>query len=130
MRREILFRGKRVDNREWVTGFYVYKPNGRHLIYWQPFEGASQNTYHEVLPESIGQFTGLLDKNGVKIFEGDIVSGGSFNGSYAHGEVVFMDGGWFIIPRRKIEGIADLYLSVEYLEVVGNKLNNPELLEA
>lgn len=71
MKREILFRGKRADNGEWVEGFYVFHPDGKHLIYWKPFKEASQNTYHIVIPETVGQFTGLTDKNGKRIFEGD-----------------------------------------------------------
>lgn len=70
--REILFRGKRVDNGEWVAGYYVISPLNQHRIYWQPFKEATSNTYHEVIAESIGQYC-LTNNSGIKIFEGDKV---------------------------------------------------------
>ena len=124
--REILFRGKRADNGEWVEGNLFIpdcpdKPTeiciGSNVV---------RITY-EVVPTTIGQFTGLTDKNGTKIFEGDILKnekGTIYSGSY-NCEVVFDSGMFFA------EGFVTFSPNeFKLCEVIGNIHDNPELLEA
>ena len=73
MNRQIEFRGKRIDNDEWVYGYYVENKLGNHFIYEIERNGEFVWNSYEVDPLTVGQFTGLVDKNDVKIYEFDAI---------------------------------------------------------
>lgn len=124
--REILFRGK-TDKGEWVegdflNGGYDYKTAIRVKIYGGGIHCAE---VIKVIPETVGQFTGLTDKNGKKIFEGDILEGlCGLHEVYFDEDFVCFD--WKNISGKQKEsfsGFADEY------EIIGKIHDNPELLK-
>lgn len=125
--REILFRGKRVDNNEWAFGDLLHLPNGDVVI-------LSNKGYVKVIPETVGQFTGLTDKNGKKIFESDIVKGDLGLG-YGDNEkhIAYIeyqeDGMSFCLVEILEEDFGKCAEISDDLEVIGNIYDNPELLE-
>lgn len=116
MQREILFRGKRIDNGEWVKGGYrKWNENEVYIIAPSP-TGNIRDMNYEVIPETVGQFTGLTDKNGKEIFEGDKF--GNENMPVRH--VVFEDGK-FCFNRVHSQGADALSQDrVGRLEIIGN----------
>ena len=127
--RTIKFRGRRIDNGEWVYGYFVGTTDSVAIII--PFEkvnydvgyiGESECCY--CLPETIGQFTGLYDKNGKEIYEGDIYR---YDNPDSINEVSYCAGGGFagfdLTPAIHSE---NRLLDVE---VIGNIHDNPELLK-
>lgn len=114
---EILFRGKRVDNGEWVEGYYAsigeyhYILTGRlELVPYLGFE------HFLVNPETIGQFTGLTDRNGVKIFEGDIVN---YNGEPGYVGFDKENAEFLIFFKTWSAGFDSIYCD-RNAEVIGN----------
>lgn len=131
MNREILFRGKRVDDGEFVISDSLMQVKGQNPRLWVEFDG-----WVEVLPKTVGQFTGLTDKNGKKIFEGDIVryetiAHNGYEGIY---KVVFEDRngcGYFGIAYSDIETCVFCYSTpASQMEIIGNLYDNPKLLRS
>ena len=134
--REILFRGKSLDKGEWVEGNYSIMLSGRVAI--QPI---GRIITYEVLPTTVGQFTGLLDKNDKKIFEGDIIKfingrllDVRFNRETLQWELT--DVGvpdWEVNHLHNTLPLSELEVETCYgemtSEIVGNIHDNPELLK-
>lgn len=131
--REILFRGKRKDNGEWVEGDFcrpcniVFEAIGYDEVLGQK-DVPVINDY-AVLPETVGQYTGLADKNGRKIFEGDILSYIDNDDDVQYISIVFEECAFLI----EDSGITESDLLTSYvclgLTVAGNIHDNPKLLE-
>ena len=119
--REIFFRGKRVDNGKWVEGNYSIDVSGRVDIL--PIDNL---VFFEVIPETVGQFTGLTDKNGKKIFEGDILE------SDSERFVVEWDdeflGFYLTDVNPRYQGYAMFADVADDGYIIGNIHDNPELL--
>ncbi len=142
--REILFRGKRCDNGEWVQGYYVraahhWHNHGIHedwIICGASANGgwfALRNKY-AVQGDTVGQYTGLTDKNGKRIFEGDVVS---TDIARPYLVVEFRDGCFMFNCNDGGEEYYDIMLPIlkepqtiyEYGEVIGTIHDNPELVK-
>lgn len=147
--REIVFRGKRLDNGEWTEGYlYEHEPalvgiasenDEPEPSQWfiartgfadwnmpRPVEIA------EVYPSTVGQYTGLKDKNGKRIFEGDILES-RYDDLYPDDVVIevvqWFRNGWYIRQGKNLPDALDEYGVLPYSEVIGNIHDNLVLLK-
>lgn len=134
--REIIFRGKRLDNGKWVMGFYVHHRNVAHYILDVSYGGYEDidggffvPRWYAVEPSSVGQYIGLKDKNGKRIFEGDIVRFRTRTSTFKPLYVRWYDEtAQFLVSLR--DGIRSYPMDAAWeYEVIGNIHDNPELLE-
>lgn len=143
------FRGKRIDNDEWVYGYYVAysipisdcpRFKVEHRIYTH-LDEADCSVYYEVHPESVGLWTGYKDKNKVDIYQGHTIMPserkvcfGEFHGPCGKGTGFYTIAGAFgdgAMVGENFEGPAFSFTSIqaEDCEVIGNTTDNPELLK-
>lgn len=130
--REILFRGKRKDNGEWITGLLYKKKHNdarRIFISYFPYED-DEHLIEVVMPETIGQFTGLVDCFSFSIFENDIVTITFSSGMKVNGICEFRNSSFGLAWMR---GNVDEFTPFTSMcnvkfEIIGNVFDNPELL--
>lgn len=131
--REILFRGIRKDTHEWVYGFYVEYFDGKRnvpcisVVDTHVITGA---LCYEVIPETVGQYTGLKDKNGRQIFEGDILKEKQSNQALIFTVDWREDCAMFVTPCKNFKLLEfDFTTSYgEQFEIIGNIHDSAELL--
>lgn len=131
--RKILFRGKRSDTGEWVEGlpFYDFEMTISGIE-----AGITSKDLHDIIPETLGQYTGLKDKNGKRIFEGDIVR---YTERQLDGEdapvvcpVGFEEGGFCVhhyFLNNWLRNAINGNIQLEDIEAIGNIHDNQELME-
>ena len=124
--REILFRGKDADSGLWCYGDLTFSRDRKPYIrFW------AHNGYlvREVMPETVGQFTGFVDKNKKRIFEDDILASTYEEENVVHELVLWYNNGWHIRWKQAEPDVIWQQDMDRYSEVVGNIWDNPELLE-
>ncbi len=128
-----LYRGKRKDNGEWIEGayspynwdFFGEREEKPQIIIISDDKNID-GLWCEVIPETVGQYTGLTDKNGVRIFEGDIVSLTKYSNLIY--KVVYELCRYELVNSKGVNCfVLDIYKSKD-IEVIGNIHDNPELL--
>lgn len=131
--REIKFRGKRVDNGEWVVGGFTLDAAGEPRI-TTVTDDKEGLVFNKVIPETVGQFTGKQDRNSSDVFDGDIVKPQTtklYTPTKEEIGAVYWDdkeAGFMIhwLDDDSRLGISEFFRGVE---IIGNRFENPELLK-
>lgn len=128
--REILFKAKRIDNGEWVEGYYLMS-GGEHFIYNEYIEGFCMPVVvkAKIIPETLCQFTGLCDKNGNKIWKNDIIQYGTVAAVVKLGEYGNGNLGFYVDFPEETNYRKDFAYWAKKVIVVGNAFDNQELLQ-
>lgn len=125
-----LYRGKDVDKKEWIYGDLICSKNGDYYIHER---NMPVQIYKRVIPETVGQWTGMNDKNCIKIFEGDIIECDFYNAMVKiehRKHLIIFENGAFAIQWRIGNDKYSNYLHETWgRKIIGNFYDNPELLD-
>ena len=139
-----LFRGKRVDNDEWVYGYYLYvEERNKHYILTGKLQNYQVDCTHptltvlgfewfEVKEETVGQYIGSKDKNGKGIYDGDIIQGFLSYTKEDRAFIVYEKESMGFVPTPAFDEMSGGFFEIQDskdIEVIGNVYDNPELLE-
>ncbi|MCM1503381.1 MAG: YopX family protein [Bacteroidales bacterium] len=126
MKRDIKFRGKRLDNGEWILG-YLFQDDDDHFP--EIHACGTLDNWEQVREATVGQYTGRTDKNGIEIYEDDIILQQGNSGRRVPMLVRFEDGA-FVVGRHKGASTPDRPMPIQKrCEVIGNIHDNPEILK-
>lgn len=129
---EIKFRGRRTKNREWVYGLPKYGSGGSicYICGWFGEDGAEEYDEIEVNTETVTQFTGWKDKNGIEIYKGDLISN---SGSKILCEVIWQShaGKWIMQSQGEGRGYYEMAYDYcqQHFEIVGNVFDQTSVIE-
>ena len=130
--REILFKAKRIDNGEWVEGYYLrdqYHIGGKDIIFYRK-DSDRFTVYTNIIDiETLCQFTGLCDKNGKKIWENDIIQYGAFAAVVKFGEYGNGNLGFYVDFPEETNYRKDFSYWAKKVVVIGNAVDDRSLLQ-
>ncbi len=136
--REIEFRGKEIDTENWIYGYLLKNANDDYMIGYkekldEKYNNTNQDIFHilehQINPKTIGQYTELKDKNGKKIFEGDIIKF-IYENKEKIRAIVFEKGEFLAKDDTTAFGPTFRHIRLcSNIEVIGNIYDNPELLK-
>ena len=130
--REILFKAKRIDNGEWVEGYYLrdqYRRSGKDIIFYRK-DSDRFTIYTDIIDiETLCQFTGLCDKNGNKIWENDIIQYGAVAAVVKFGEYGNGNLGFYVDFPEETNYRKDFSYWAKKVVVIGNAFDDRSLLQ-